>query len=275
MRLFYGYVRSLDIDFDRLTRAFLHAIEPLFIGCNRGCRKKGHPRYQQILNKHLGTPRPGTVGVNTSTALIGPGSTIRAVGAKLPRIHGASKATARDYDRERGAYTDAMLGRGVAVKLTSAPVHESRGSGDLILIWLPHWVMDAAIPTFPSSAEVRRKLPKLPPKSTAILRLVPGAPTPMESAPLCRALPSSCASLGNRRQQGRSQDLPPRQTARPHDGNRGAAPRRDVGQARRDSLPFWTSASLLLPSGRPSRSPMSSRWPMTQSGPSTSPQSQA
>lgn len=190
MRLFYGYVRSLDID---LIASLAQSCTPSnlsLLAAIEAAEKKEHPRYQQILNKHLGTPRPGTVGVNTSTALIGPGSTIRAVGAKLPRIHGASKAAARDYDRERGAYTDAMLGRGVAVKLTSAPVHESRGSGDLILIWLPHWVMDAAIPTFSPSAEVGRKLPPLPAKSTAILRLVPrqassnGMAPPVQSTPL-------------------------------------------------------------------------------------------
>lgn len=184
---FYGYVRSLDLDQDRLTRASLHAIEPLFIGCNRGCR--GHPRYQQVLNKHLGTPRPGTVGVNTATALLGPGCTIQAVGAKLPRVHGAAKATPRDYDRERGAYTNAMLGRGVAIKLTSAPLHESKGSGDLNVLWLRHWVMDVAVPTFSPSAEVRRQLLKLPPRSTAILRLVPRAPIPNGVAPAVQGTP--------------------------------------------------------------------------------------
>lgn len=164
----YSNHPPFDIDGDRLIRALLHALEPIIIGAGRGYR--GNTRYNLVLNKFLGPPRAGTVGVNSTTAILSPAAVIRAVGTPGPYVHRPNKSAPRDLRLERRAYTDVLRDGGASVLVIDETVP---GRGRIVQVYLPYWYHDAAWPNFAPSPETIQGLRALPRSSEAILRLVP------------------------------------------------------------------------------------------------------
>lgn len=109
---------------------------------------RGSPAYNEALNKFLGRPIAGTVGVNSTTAILSPGSTIPAVGKAAPRVWGSKKPVERDLKVERAAYTRKMQDGGVPVKVTDI-TQPYRGRG--VEVYMLSWSA-ASLPSGPLSS---------------------------------------------------------------------------------------------------------------------------
>lgn len=143
IRRLYG--NGFGLSEDHLARAILHHMEPIIAASNRTCRKNA--AYNGIVNKELGRPAAGTVGLNSTTCLLS------AIGLhcwyhqrrslrRCGDVAGCQGAGARrsPYAAERrrggqGGFRGIVEERGMRVTLTETARH---AAGRVVYLYLPY-----------------------------------------------------------------------------------------------------------------------------------------
>ncbi|PWN26259.1 hypothetical protein BDZ90DRAFT_233393, partial [Jaminaea rosea] len=159
-------------------------MEPIIAASNRTCRKNA--AYNGIVNKELGRPAAGTVGLNSTTCLLS------AIGLhcwyhqrhslrRCGDVAGCQGAGARrsPYAAERrggqGGFRGIVEERGMRVTLTEMARH---AAGRVVYLYLPYWLVEQQMSCIKPSADVLDQVPALPARCKGVLEQLPRHATP-------------------------------------------------------------------------------------------------